>query len=168
MHYYSIYYNIVHISKRNAAPRPIIRLTSGRRYKMSLKIERAFTKAGIPEMPMVRRHILANLRKVEADLDCLTSTEIAYIIKGLNIGYHDAKGNQKADYMADMDCVWIGGEVEKLLPIEVLKAITITETKTPVKRTGQRVGHSPNCWMPENDYEYKNEIHYKLEYTETV
>lgn len=93
---------------------------------MNIKISRAFEKAGIPNMPMVRRHILDSLNKVGADLDKLSSREISYIIKGLHIGYHDAKSRQQADYMADMDCVWIGGEVQKLIPIPALKSLDIT------------------------------------------
>ena len=93
---------------------------------MTLKIERAFRKAGIPAMPMVRRHILSNLEKVNADLDRLTSTEIAYIIKGLDIGY-------KADYMDDMGCVWIGGKVQQLIPVAALQSIKVTKSTKPVE-----------------------------------
>ena len=100
---------------------------------MTLKIERAFRKAGIPDMPMVRRHILSNLKKVNADLDRLTSTEIAYIIKGLDIGYKDAKNSQKADYMDDMGCVWIGGKVQQLIPIAALQSIKVTKSTKPVE-----------------------------------
>lgn len=70
-----------------------------------IKIKRAFEKAQIPDMPMVRRHILQNLEKVGADLNKLTSTELSYIIRALDIGYKDAKGRQEADYMADMGAV---------------------------------------------------------------
>lgn len=119
---------------------------------MSLKIERAFTKAGIPEMPMVRRHILANLNKVEADLDRLTSTEIAYIIKGLNIGYHDAKNSQKADYMDDMGCVWIGGNVQQLIPLAALQSIKVTKSTKPVE------------WSPKMKWYITR---YTMDYTET-
>lgn len=98
---------------------------------MSLKIERAFTKAGIPEMPMVRRHILANLRKVEANLDRLTSTEIAYIIKGLHIGFHDGKASAKAECLDD--CVWIGGDVQQLIPLAALQSIKVTKSTKPVE-----------------------------------
>lgn len=108
---------------------------------MSIKITRAFEKAGIPNMPMVRRHILDNLEKVGADLDKPSSTEIGCIIKGLHIGYHDAKGRQHADYMADMGCVWIGGEVQKLIPIDALKSIDITEHYERINNQNWKITH---------------------------
>ncbi|RPD86289.1 hypothetical protein EGK75_09210 [Neisseria weixii] len=108
---------------------------------MSIKISRAFEKAGIPNMPMVRRHILDSLKKTGADLEKLSSTEISYIIKGLHIGYHDAKGSQQADYMADMDCVWIGGGVEKLIPIPALKSIETTVTYEKINNQNWKVTH---------------------------
>lgn len=100
---------------------------------MNIKMERAFKKAGISEMPMVRRHIMDNLTKVGADLEKLSSTQIGDIIKALNIGYHDAKGHQEADYMSDMGCVWIGGDVQKIIPIDALKSI---ETNKHYERDG--------------------------------
>lgn len=106
---------------------------------MSIKIDRAFEKAGIPNMPMVRRHILDNLRKVGADLDKLTSTEIGFIIKGLHIGFHDAKNRQEADLMSDMDCVWVGADVQKLIPLEVLRQMTITDGKKEIDATVKKV-----------------------------
>lgn len=106
---------------------------------MSIKIDRAFEKAEIPDMPMVRRHILENLRKVGADLDKLTSTEIGFIIKGLNIGYHDAKNRQEADLMSDMDCVWVGADVQKLIPLEVLRQMAITDVKKEIDVTVTKV-----------------------------
>ncbi len=106
---------------------------------MSIKIDRAFEKAGIPNMPMVRRHILDNLRKVGADLDKLTSTEIGFIIKGLHIGFHDAKNRQEADLMSDMDCVWVGADVQKLIPLEVLRQMTITDGKKEIDATVTKV-----------------------------
>lgn len=106
---------------------------------MSIKIDRAFEKAGIPDMPMVRRHILDNLRKVEANLDKLTSTEIGFIIKGLNIGFHDAKNRQEADLMSDMDCVWVGADVQKLIPLEVLRQMTIMDGKKEIEATVTKV-----------------------------
>ena len=98
---------------------------------MSLKIERAFKKAGIPDMPMVRRHILENLKKVGANLDKLSSTEIGYIIKGLHIGFHDGKANAKAECLDD--CVWIGGDVQQLIPIAALQSIKVTKSTKPVE-----------------------------------
>lgn len=106
---------------------------------MSIKIDRAFEKAEIPDMPMVRRHILENLRKVGADLDKLTSTEIGFIIKGLNIGYRDAKNRQEADLMSDMDCVWVGADVQKLIPLEVLRQMTITDVKKEIDVTVTKI-----------------------------
>ena len=106
---------------------------------MSIKIDRAFEKAGILNMPMVRRHILYNLRKVGADLDKLTSTEIGFIIKGLHIGFHDAKNRQEADLMSDMDCVWVGADVQKLIPLEVLRQMTITDGKKEIDATVTKV-----------------------------
>ena len=106
---------------------------------MSIKIDRAFEKAGIPDMPMVRRHILDNLSKVEANLDKLTSTEIGFIIKGLNIGFHDAKNRQEADLMSDMDCVWVGADVQKLIPLEVLRQMTIMDGKKEIEATVTKV-----------------------------
>lgn len=135
---------------------------------MSLKIERAFKKAGIPEMPIVRRHILVNLAKVGADLDKLTSTEIGFIIKALHIGYHNAKGSQEADYMADMGCVWIGGEVQKLLPIEAIKSIRIIKESKPIEKksipSGWKYGVLPYGW---DRVEYERKTRYKLDFTES-
>ena len=129
---------------------------------MSIKIQRALTKAGIPDMPMVRKHIMQNLEQVGADLDKLSSTELGYIIKALHIGYHDAKGSQQADYMADMDCVWVGGDVQKLIPLQALRDMQITtcaeEPVKPHKPTpygGWSIG--PTVWHRHT---------YRVEYTE--
>lgn len=117
---------------------------------MSLKIERAFKKAGIPDMPMVRRHILENLKKAGANLDKLSSTEIGYIIKGLHIGFHDGKANAKAECLDDF--VWIGGDVQQLIPIAALQSIKVTKSTKPVE------------WSPSMNW---NITRYTMDYTET-
>lgn len=117
---------------------------------MILKIERAFKKAGIPDMPMVRQHILENLEKVGANLDKLSSTEIGYIIKGLNIGFHDGKASAKAEYVDD--CFWIGGDVQQLIPIAALKSIKVTKSTKPVE------------WSPNLNWHITK---YTMDYTET-
>lgn len=131
----------------------------------SLKIKRAFEKAQIPNMPMVRRHILENLEKVGADLDKLTSTELGYIIKALDVGYKDAKGRQEADYMADMGAVWIGGDVQKLIPIDALKAIEIKKGKETFM--GDTTKHYPDGRTEMIKTEQTIDFnHYKLDYKE--
>lgn len=89
---------------------------------MRIKIERAFAKTQIPNMPMVRRHIMRSLEQVVGtDIDKLSSTELGRIIKALHLAYHDGKGVCQAEYMADMDCVWVGGDVQKLIPLQDLR-----------------------------------------------
>lgn len=104
---------------------------------MSIKFNRAWEKAGIPDMPMVRRHILQNLKKVDANIDKLSSTELAYIIKALHIGYKDAQGRQQADYMSDMDCVWVGGDVQKMIPVKALQNLEIKEMREAPELTAE-------------------------------
>ena len=88
---------------------------------MSLKITRAFEKAGIPNMPETRKELLRDLEKVGADIDKLSSSQLGYIIKALYIAYHKGKAKCDAEYLGD--CVWIGGGVQRLYSVDALKSI---------------------------------------------
>lgn len=90
---------------------------------MSLKINRAFTKAGISNMPVARNAILHNLKQTGIDTAKMSSTELSHILKALHFAYYQGKSVCDAEYLADMDAVWIGGGVQRLLPVGALKAI---------------------------------------------
>ena len=90
---------------------------------MSLKIKRAFAKAGIPNMQVTRNAILHNLAQTGIDTAEMSSTDLSNIIKALHFAYRKCKAVCDAEYLADMDAVWIGGEVQRLFPADALKAI---------------------------------------------
>lgn len=58
-----------------------------------LKIARAFSAAGIPNMPMTRAHILRNVQDNNpADvLASLSSKQLASLIRAANTSYHDGR-----------------------------------------------------------------------------
>ena len=41
--------------------------------------------------------------------------------------------------MSDMDCVWVGADVQKLIPLEVLRQMTITDGKKEIDATVTKV-----------------------------
>lgn len=93
----------------------------------SKKLDRAYALAGIPDMPMVRAHILKNITSVDnaGMLETMTSRQLSLVIAAVNKSWHSGRASCGASI--EDDCVWVGNGVDKLLPLEILKQIAISE-----------------------------------------
>jgi hypothetical protein len=120
------------------------------------KLNRAFVLAGVT-MPTVRTHIERTLATQAATLADLTSKQLAGVIKLANAAYHDGRSSTLASVVDD--AVWIGGGVDKLLPLAALKAIDIAEhiEWSPGKPNGNWLQQKPTPWTIRT---------YSLNYTE--
>lgn len=152
-----------------------------------LKLNRAFVLAGIT-MPTVREHIMRTIDAQQEALQGCTSSQLAAVIKLVNLTYHE--GRATAGASIEDDAVWIGVGIDKLIPLEALRAITINEQSGAVKRpfTGLCYPHATTLHdvatnvMVDRDLfeqrkmmgvkssyyytEHQRETHYTLDYTE--
>lgn len=124
------------------------------------KLTKAFEIAKIPNMPAVRAHILRNITHDDKDgmLTTLTTKQLALVIKAAHHSYHDGKSECAASKVDD--CFWIGGDVQKLIPIDALKALTIDRKYDVVPR--KPTSHDPSTsvtWTVTS---------YKLDYQERL
>jgi hypothetical protein len=85
------------------------------------KLNRAFELASIAAMPTVREHILKNLMATmsPAVVATMTSKQIAEVIKAADYAWHDGKSCAGASI--EDDCVWVGGDIQKLIPLKILR-----------------------------------------------
>lgn len=92
-----------------------------------LKLNRAWIYSGLNPLPMQMQHIERNVFEAN-DLDVIgtmSSKQIAVLFKAAHESFMDAK--QLADASIEDDCVWIGGDVQKLIPVHVLQKLACTE-----------------------------------------
>jgi len=92
-----------------------------------IKIARAFLRAVVFQGTQTRAHILRNIEPDSAALKDLTSAQLAAVINIANRSYHDGRLNNGGIELLDGD-LWIGQDVNKLIPMDALRALTITET----------------------------------------
>ena len=95
------------------------------------KLNRAFVLAGIT-MPTVRAHIERNLSAVAPDLLDATAKQLAAVIVLHHAAYTQGRASCEAA-IAD-DAVWVGGGVDKLIPLAALKALEIDSRSETVRR----------------------------------
>ena len=90
-----------------------------------LKINRAFNYAGVPDMPMTRRHIMRNIQEHTdpAVLATLTAKQLAALITAANTSCHDGRASKGDVELCDGDAVWIGLNVQKMIPLEDLRSM---------------------------------------------
>ena len=90
------------------------------------KISKAFEIATCFKGTATKQHILKNMQDDDAVLSTLTAKQLAAVINVANRSYHDGKASCKAE-IAD-DCIWIGGQMQKLIPLDILNKIKIIDT----------------------------------------
>lgn len=100
------------------------------------KLTRAFSIAGIPNMPEVRKHITRNINATSSEVMAkMTSKQIAEVIKASNFAWHDGKSCAGASI--EDDCLWVGRDIQKLVPLRILRdhlevgVISKVELKNP-------------------------------------
>lgn len=87
------------------------------------KLNKAFLLAGIT-MPLVRAHIELNMISMRADLQDATAKQLAAIITLHHAAYHQGRSSCGAEVIDD-DSVWIGGGVDRLIPLDALRKIEV-------------------------------------------
>ena len=91
------------------------------------KLNRAFKIANISNMPTVRAHIIKNIEaSTDADiLKTMTSKQLAMVMAAANKSWHDGKAHAGA--AIEDDCVWLGGEIQKLIPLHIITKLYKTK-----------------------------------------
>ena len=120
------------------------------------KINRAFALAGIA-MPTVRAQITQTLEAQRTSLEGLTAKQLAAVIQTVGAAYHEGRASTRAE-VAD-DCIWVGGGVDKLLPLAALKAIQVNEQIEIVP------GDPSGDWLHQQSTRWATRI-YSLSYSE--
>lgn len=126
---------------------------------MLTKFIKAFNKSRAFKGDATRRHILANLTGNPDDtavLQTLTAKQLTAVINVANYSYHDGQTRCKAK--VEDDCLWIGGEVNKLIPLEALSNIQVTKKAITEPK-------KPTAHFPQNTVTWFI-THYTLDYKE--
>ena len=92
-----------------------------------IKINRAKKLASIHGMPVTARAVMAALNtEVEALAGC-TSKQLAAFMRIIQSQYHTGRASCGAEII-DGDAVWVAAGVDKLVPLDALRAMTIEHT----------------------------------------
>ncbi len=105
-----------------------------------LRINRAFEDSGL-NTPQSRAHIYTTLNSQRYALEELTTKQLSAVITLIHRAYHEGRAST-GSAIEDGDSVWIGAGVDKLIPLEALRTITIDKS----------IGE-------------KTETHYKMDFT---
>lgn len=89
------------------------------------KIERAFIFASVFKGEATRAHILKNMEDDAKVLSTLSAKQLTAVINVANRSYHDGKSGGVS---VEDDCVWIGLNIQQLIPIKALEALEIKES----------------------------------------
>ena len=111
-------------------------------------------------MPSLRDHIERNLAAMAPQLQDATAKQLAAIIKLMDKQYQDGRASCQAEVVSG-DAVWVGGGVDKLIPLAALQAIEITRTQEPHLPAQMRSG----MMSPATSFLVTS---YKMDYTERV
>lgn len=110
------------------------------------KILKAFKIATCFKGSATKQHILKNLDADSEVLATLTAKQLAAVLNVADRSYHDGKASCKAE-IAD-DCIWIGGQVQKLIPLKALEKLEINRVdsyaETGFSRWSAEVTYSLN------------------------
>lgn len=89
----------------------------------------------------------------------LTGHELGLVMSAVNTAYHNGRASHGGFDITD-DCLWspVTGDGGALIPLEALRAITITETT-------ERVPHEPTMHDPSTSSRWTTK-HYSLDYKE--
>lgn len=98
----------------------------------SIKLQRAYALCNLAGMPVTRNAIQQELDSEAETLAWLTSKQLAAVIRLVQHNYHKGRATTGAE-VVDGDALWIGAGVDKLIPLDALRALSV-EKNSEVER----------------------------------
>ena len=103
----------------------------------SIKLQRAYALCNLDKMSVTRKAIQQELDTEAEMLHDLTARQLAAVIRLIERNYHKGRAATNAE-IVDGDALWIGSDINKLIPLAALRALVIAENEF-----GGRHSHQP-------------------------